>query len=90
MTSFEITKEEIQEIIQYSKQQGGSKYRQGDIYKLLDRVIARGPILEPIRMPDISAKTIICPFCNTGNIFEHGQVTRTCAKCDELYFRGIF
>jgi hypothetical protein len=41
MTKFCITNEEIQEIIQISKLQGGSKYRQEEIYKLLDRVVAR-------------------------------------------------
>jgi hypothetical protein len=44
MPEFSIKSEEIQEIIQYSKQQGGSKYRQKDIYALLDRVVARGPV----------------------------------------------
>jgi hypothetical protein len=46
MTSFEIKSEEIQEVIQLSKLQGGSKHRQKDIYALLDRVIARGPLTD--------------------------------------------
>jgi len=41
---FEIKNTEIQEIIQLSKLQGGSKHRQEDIYNLLDRVVARGPV----------------------------------------------
>jgi hypothetical protein len=44
MPEFSIKDTEIQEVIQYSKLQGGSKHRQKDIYALLDRVIARGPI----------------------------------------------
>jgi hypothetical protein len=47
MTSFEIKSEEIQEVIQYSKLQGGSKHRQKDIYALLDRVVARGELQMP-------------------------------------------
>ena len=41
---FSITGDQIQEIIQLSKLQGGSKHRQEDIYNLLDRVVARGPV----------------------------------------------
>ena len=44
MPEFSIKKEEIETILQLSIQQGGSKHRQEDIYKALDRVIARGPI----------------------------------------------
>jgi hypothetical protein len=42
MPEFSIKSEEIQEVIQYSRLQGGSKHRQEDIYALLDRVVARG------------------------------------------------
>lgn len=41
MAEFCITSEEIQDILQLSRLQGGSKYRQMDIYRLLDRVVAR-------------------------------------------------
>jgi hypothetical protein len=41
MTNFEIKDTEIQELIQLSKLQGGSKHRQRDIYEALDRVVAR-------------------------------------------------
>ena len=41
MTEFSIENTEIQEILQLSKLQGGSKYRQQDIYRILDRVVAR-------------------------------------------------
>jgi hypothetical protein len=44
MPEFSIKSEEIEQIIQYSRLQGGSVYRQKDIYALLDRVVARGPV----------------------------------------------
>ena len=44
--TFEITKEEIQNILQLSRLQGGSKYRQMDIYRVLDRVVARKDFAE--------------------------------------------
>jgi hypothetical protein len=42
MPEFSIKSEEIEQMIQLSKLQGGSKHRQKDIYALLDRVVARG------------------------------------------------
>ena len=44
MPEFCIKSEEIEQIIQLSILQGGSKYRQKDVYALLDRVVARGPV----------------------------------------------
>jgi hypothetical protein len=44
MPEFCIKSEEIQQVIQYSKLQGGSKHRQQDIYALLDRIVARGEV----------------------------------------------
>jgi hypothetical protein len=44
MPDFRISDKEIQDILQLSILQGGSKHRQKDIYEALDRVIARGPI----------------------------------------------
>jgi hypothetical protein len=44
MPEFCIKSEEIEQMIQLSKLQGGSKHRQKDIYALLDRVVARGPV----------------------------------------------
>lgn len=41
MPEFRITSEEIQDLLHFSRLQGGSKYRQMDIYRLLDRVVAR-------------------------------------------------
>jgi ABC-type sulfate/molybdate transport systems ATPase subunit len=84
MTSFEIKDTEIQEVIQYSRLQGGSKHRQDDIYKALDRVIARGPIedfAEKNNVQDISEKTIVCPYCGTNNLFNQNQLERFCTDC---------
>jgi hypothetical protein len=89
MPEFSIKSEEIQEVIQYSKLQGGSKHRQKDIYALLDRVVARGEIPEVKEMPNISAKYITCPHCNQGNWFEYGHMYRNCEKCGEPYFRRL-
>jgi hypothetical protein len=44
MPEFSIKSEEIEQIIQLSILQGGSKYRQKDIYQALDKVVARGEI----------------------------------------------
>jgi hypothetical protein len=44
MPEFSIKSEEIKQMIQLSKLQGGSKHRQKDIYALLDRVVARGEL----------------------------------------------
>jgi hypothetical protein len=46
MPEFCITSDEIQDILQLSRLQGGSKYRQMDIYRLLDRVVARKDFAE--------------------------------------------
>jgi len=43
---FCIKESEIQDIIQFSKLQGGSKYRQRDIFLILDRVVARKDFAE--------------------------------------------
>ena len=85
-TKFEIKSTEIQEIIQLSKLQGGSKYRQDEIYKKLDQVVARGPVIEPDpAMPEI---TIICPYCGTKNTFAQYQCVATCKGCQRGVFRS--
>ena len=92
MTNFSIKDTEIQELIQLSKLQGGSKHRQGDIYKALDRVIARGPLPEDSakkNMPDMPEMIIICPYCFAENIFERIQVVLPCTKCGKGVFRSI-
>ena len=89
---FEIKSTEIQEIIQFSKLQGGSKHRQADIYKLLDRVVANGPLPRKtvfagtLEMPKT---TIICPYCGTENKFEQYQCVATCIKCGSPVIRSV-
>jgi len=89
---FEIKNTEIQEIIQLSKLQGGSKYRQDEIYKKLDQVVARGPVKDNAEAPgrvDISAKDIECPHCGAIVRFEYGWVTRVCQNCGAGIFRRL-
>jgi uncharacterized CHY-type Zn-finger protein len=88
VTSFEIKETEIQEIIQLSKLQGGSKYRQEEIYKLLDRVVARKDSAKP-EVPDMPEKIIICPYCMTENPLVQYQCVATCKKCGSPVFRSI-
>ena len=89
---FEIKSTEIQEIIQLSKLQGGSKHRQADIYKLLDRVVANGPLPRKtvfagtLEMPKT---TIICPYCGAENKFEQYQCVATCKGCQRGVFRSV-
>ena len=64
---FEIKNTEIQEIIQLSKLQGGSKHRQEDIYKLLDRVVANGPINPPELKKVIKPPEWLSQALNEGN-----------------------
>jgi uncharacterized CHY-type Zn-finger protein len=93
MTTFEIEDTEIQEVIQLSKMQGGSKYRQEEIYRKLDRVVARGPL--PVkdfaekRLPAMPEKIIICPYCMTENTLVQYQCVATCKKCGSPVFRSI-
>ena len=82
---FEIKSTEIQEIIQLSKLQGGSKHRQEDIYKALDRVVAR----KDQDLPKMPEKIIICPYCGTENKFEQYQCVSTCTKCGRGVFRSV-
>jgi len=91
MTTFEIKDTEIQEVIQLSKLQGGSKYRQEEIYKLLDRVVARKDSAKPElpAMPDLAEKTIHCPYCGKGNKFYRNQIDRQCGNCGKGYFRDL-
>jgi len=89
MPEFCIKDTEIQDLIHFSILQGGSKYRQKDIYALLDRVVARGPVPEVKEMPDVSAKVFRCPECKHPNPFPHGILVRNCAKCGENYFRRL-
>ena len=86
---FRITGKQIKTILQISMQQGGSKFRQADLYKKLDEVVAPGPVPEVKEMPNISAKYITCPHCNQGNWFEYGHMYRNCEKCGEPYFRRL-
>jgi Zn finger protein HypA/HybF involved in hydrogenase expression len=87
---FSIKETEIQEITQLSKLQGGSKYRQEEIYKLLDRVVARGPVTDPAKLQlMMPATTIICPYCMTKNAFEKYQCVKTCTGCGKGVFRSI-
>jgi len=91
---FEIKSTEIQEIIQLSKLQGGSKHRQEDIYKALDRVVARGPVetekesAKP-SLPDLPAKIFICPHCMAEIKYEQYQCVATCTKCGSPVFRSV-
>ena len=64
---FSITGDQIQEIIQLSKLQGGSKHRQEDIYKLLDRVVANGPINPPELKKVIKPPEWLSQALNEGN-----------------------
>jgi len=43
----------------------------------------------PRATPDISAKEIRCPECNTVNSFPRGIVVGNCSKCGEIYFRRL-
>jgi len=91
MTTFEIKDTEIQDLIQLSKLQGGSKYRQEEIYKLLDRVVARKDSAKPEvpTMPDLAEKMIDCPYCGKGNKFYRNQIDRQCGNCGKGYFRDL-
>jgi uncharacterized CHY-type Zn-finger protein len=87
MTSFEIKDTEIQEVIQWSRLQGGSKHRQEDIYKALDRVIARGPLTD---FAENKHETIlVCPYCFAENTFSRYQVCAPCKNCKKGIFRDI-
>jgi hypothetical protein len=86
MTTFEIEETEIQEIIQYSKLQGGSKHRQEEIYKALDRVVARGPVQMPEKEEEI---ILVCPYCFAENTFSKYQVCAPCKNCRKGIFRDI-
>jgi uncharacterized CHY-type Zn-finger protein len=88
MTTFEIKDTEIQELIQLSKLQGGSKYRQEEIYKLLDRVVAQKDSAKS-ELPVMPEKIIICPYCMTENNLEQYQCVATCTKCGSPVFRSI-
>ena len=86
MPEFSIKSEEITEIIQYSRLQGGSVYRQKDIYALLDRVVARGPV----QMPEKEDETIlVCPYCFAENTFSKYQVCAACTNCRKGIFRDL-
>jgi hypothetical protein len=87
MPEFSIKSEEIQQVIQYSKLQGGSKHRQKDIYALLDRVVARGPLKYFAEKKDETI--LVCPYCFAENIFERNQVVAPCKKCGKGVFRSV-